>query len=272
MSWSRHRQRIWVCSKLDQLKQPPWIRCCLYFCFASWELDILEVKWFHIIFYFQGNILKLCIPWSLAMYLVKGEAGRHIPNWKDKKKTKQLAVFCRQPIYIPPPPIPCFSFEYYDMKSNILHSRVISKIKRRTVLVDTSLFILLKKCIEHEFCNWPIKTEEYHCFTDFLFSSNHLLIYVRRDVAKLILRHSKWRELMCISSLDEETNYRTTPMRKLIQSMPGNTYFCRIPLTCIVLPFNYIRFCLDWILIFYVNLYFLSICIYFYDSVGRLPL
>ncbi|XP_030850893.1 transient receptor potential cation channel subfamily A member 1 homolog isoform X2 [Strongylocentrotus purpuratus] len=40
------------------------------------------------------------------------------------------------------------------------------------------------------------------------------------DVAKLILRHSKWRELMCISSLDEETNYRTTPMRKLIQSMP----------------------------------------------------
>ncbi|XP_041462955.1 transient receptor potential cation channel subfamily A member 1 homolog isoform X2 [Lytechinus variegatus] len=40
------------------------------------------------------------------------------------------------------------------------------------------------------------------------------------DVAKLILRHSKWRDLMCVSSLDDETNYRTTPMRKLIQSMP----------------------------------------------------
>nr|XP_054752851.1 transient receptor potential cation channel subfamily A member 1 homolog [Lytechinus pictus] len=40
-------------------------------------------------------------------------------------------------------------------------------------------------------------------------------------VVRMIIKHERWREVMKASSLDKETNYQTTPMRKLISHMPG---------------------------------------------------
>ncbi|XP_063963704.1 transient receptor potential cation channel subfamily A member 1 homolog [Lytechinus pictus] len=41
-----------------------------------------------------------------------------------------------------------------------------------------------------------------------------------KNIANLILSHDKWREVMSVSSLDDDTYEKTTPMRKLIKNMP----------------------------------------------------
>eukprot|EP00057_Strongylocentrotus_purpuratus_P022835 XP_011677309.1 PREDICTED: transient receptor potential cation channel subfamily A member 1 homolog isoform X2 [Strongylocentrotus purpuratus] len=40
------------------------------------------------------------------------------------------------------------------------------------------------------------------------------------NIADFILSHDKWREVMSVSILDDDTYERTTPMRKLIKNMP----------------------------------------------------
>eukprot|EP00057_Strongylocentrotus_purpuratus_P033527 XP_791721.4 PREDICTED: transient receptor potential cation channel subfamily A member 1 homolog [Strongylocentrotus purpuratus] len=49
---------------------------------------------------------------------------------------------------------------------------------------------------------------------------DHAIDNGRETIARMIITHNRWLEVMSVSSLDEETSYRTTPMRKLIRSMP----------------------------------------------------
>ncbi|XP_041462791.1 transient receptor potential cation channel subfamily A member 1 homolog [Lytechinus variegatus] len=49
---------------------------------------------------------------------------------------------------------------------------------------------------------------------------DHAIDNDHETIAKMIITHDRWLEVMSVSSLDEETGYRTTPMRKLICSMP----------------------------------------------------
>ena len=43
-----------------------------------------------------------------------------------------------------------------------------------------------------------------------------------RDVAKVIVNSTKWRDAMMSETVNPKTGYRDTPMRKLIRRMPGN--------------------------------------------------
>ncbi|XP_071493970.1 transient receptor potential cation channel subfamily A member 1-like [Diadema antillarum] len=50
---------------------------------------------------------------------------------------------------------------------------------------------------------------------------DHAIDNDHENIARMMMGHKKWRELLSVSSVDEETSYRTTPMRKLIVSMPA---------------------------------------------------
>ncbi|XP_072182002.1 uncharacterized protein [Diadema setosum] len=49
---------------------------------------------------------------------------------------------------------------------------------------------------------------------------DHAIDNGHEDIANLLISHDKWREVMSVCSSDQETGERTTPMRKLIKSMP----------------------------------------------------
>ncbi|XP_071493985.1 uncharacterized protein [Diadema antillarum] len=49
---------------------------------------------------------------------------------------------------------------------------------------------------------------------------DHAIDNGHEDIVNLLVSHEKWREVMSVCSSDQETGERTTPMRKLIKTMP----------------------------------------------------
>ncbi|XP_072178739.1 uncharacterized protein [Diadema setosum] len=49
---------------------------------------------------------------------------------------------------------------------------------------------------------------------------DHAIDNGHEDIANLLISHDKWQEVMSVCSSDQETGERTTPMRKLIKTMP----------------------------------------------------